>query len=93
MHRSELVLEVKALLAAITGNLHPASLEMVSELVEVGELKIAVETLCEHLNDLRLSLEGPTYSKLMSIVTALELDDVYQSMVPLPRIRPNPGVG
>lgn len=88
MDRTKILADLRALLDSLKTQHPPASHELVSDLVAYGELKVAVEMLCEHLSELGLVLEAPAYSQLMKLCAELGLAEVYRSMVPTPRKGP-----
>ncbi len=84
MDHSEILADIKALLASLKSELPPASHEMVEGLVAHGEPKVAIEILCEHLNELGVVPDAPVYSQLMRLISKLGLGEVYGAMVPRP---------
>jgi hypothetical protein len=76
--------DVAELLASVRELLHPVAYETVDGLLRVGELKVAVEFLCEFVSEDRLVLDASSYQKLMDIIAWLEVDERYRAAVPAP---------
>jgi hypothetical protein len=65
---------IRELLASIQDQVHPLIIEQVVHFLQVGELRVAVENLCELLSEERVALAQLPYDRLLALANDLNID-------------------
>jgi hypothetical protein len=73
---------IELLLKKITPRVRPAIIEQVTDLLNVGEYRIAVENLCELLYEDDVALSSSSRDQLLAIVKDIGLKERYWAIVP-----------
>ncbi len=68
---------VRDLLATIEAKVHPKLVEHVSSMLDVGELRIAIEDLCDLLCEDEVVLAAPDHEELLNLAKSAGIDDRY----------------
>jgi hypothetical protein len=69
--------ELSYIVHSFEGKLHDMGVESVADLIEVGERQIAIEVLCELLNEDSVPVESDVYKRIVKVGERLRVKKMY----------------
>lgn len=77
MNITELKNRTKVLLEEVASIIHPEGLNQIREFIQVNEIKLAVETICDHIGDTAIEITPQLKLKIKELARELSIPDVY----------------
>ncbi len=71
-----------AMLKGLQPYLHPHSRELANTLLDVGELRIAGEMICDWLSEGEVALPAPLHAQLLQVLAAVGVEELDVRSVP-----------